>query len=365
MKNRVLLTSPLPIMMPIIKISGDSCNLKCEYCFYRKKNQDKKTIMSFCILEKFIKEYLELFDGNLRFTWHGGEPLLAGYDFFEKVVAFQEKYSHKSHKILNTVQTNGTLINKRWALLFKRYGFKIGVSLDGNEKNHNLLRKNKANKGSFQQAIRGIRILQEYKVPVSILSTLTSRTIGHTKENLSFFADTLGIKNIGTSIFYSGESDRSNPLNVQPEELTTHMKKTIDFWLEQNKSDFRVREIENYLAGIIGKEASLCQFNGWCTSFFCVNHDGKIYPCDRFSGQEDLLFGDLSAQPLIKILNNPKRLEYFDKTSFLHRDCLECEWVNSCHNDCVSLRNKNGKSIFCQTRKQTFKYLRSKIGKYT
>jgi len=50
MKKEVILTSALPVMTPIIKIVGDWCNLKCDYCFYYTRNQTKKTVMSEVIL---------------------------------------------------------------------------------------------------------------------------------------------------------------------------------------------------------------------------------------------------------------------------------------------------------------------------
>jgi len=81
-------------------------------------------------LVKFIKEYLATFDGHLKFTWHGGEPLLAGIPFFEKIIEFQNKHCKKGQLILNTVQTNGTLINEKWTDFFRAHNFRIGISVE-------------------------------------------------------------------------------------------------------------------------------------------------------------------------------------------------------------------------------------------
>ncbi len=361
MRKKVILTSPLPIMLPIIKIVGNFCNLKCDYCFYHARNQEDKTIMSTDLLEKFIKEYLELFKGNLRFTWHGGEPLLAGLDFFEKIVEFQRRYSTKRHMILNTVQTNGTLIDNQWAHFFKNHDFRIGVSLDGVQKCHDRFRKNRAGHGSFERVLKGIKTLQKYKVPVSILSTLTRPGLKYAEDNFSFFTENLGIKTLGNCVYCSRCKIRGQNLNIRPEDLTVYLKKIIDLWLEKNDASIRVREIENHLAGLFGKEAALCLFNGWCTAFFCLESDGKIYPCDRMSGNEKLLFGNLSKNSLISILNSPIRLRYAQKANFLHNDCLSCNWKNSCNNGCIDYRDQNGKFYFCKSRQEIFRYLKSKL----
>jgi uncharacterized protein len=364
MKKGVILTSPLPVMSPIIKITGNFCNLKCDYCFYNSRDQNIKTVMDIGLLEKFLREYFELFRGNLRLTWHGGEPLLAGLNFFEKIVDFQKRYAHRHDTILNTLQTNGTLIDEKWAQFFKKNNFYIGVSLDGIEKCHNFFRKDKHGRGSFQHVVRGIQILRAHKVPVSILTTITKYNVQYVEENFRFFAEILGIKNIGNSIFYPDWNNGNKKMmkcGIQPQELTDYFKKAIDFWWRKDDPNFRIREIENYLAGIIGKEASLCLFNGWCSSFFCVEFNGEIYPCDRFSGNKEFLFGDLRTHHLKDILNSRQRLDYAKKANFLHADCMECKWKSCCNNGCLALRNKDGKFYFCETRKAIFDYLARKI----
>lgn len=362
MKKSVILTSPLSIMSPIIKIVGNYCNLRCEYCFYHECDQRKKTVMNISLLEKFIREYLEIFKGNLRFTWHGGEPLLAGIKFFEKIVEFQDKYSKKNQNILNTIQTNGTLINDKWAQFFKKHDFRIGVSIDGIEECHDRFRKNKNGYGSFKNTIKGIKILQKYRVPSSVLSTITKQNLKYAKENFEFFVEDLGIKSIAYNYVYSLERKK---YNVLPEDLAGYLKTIIDLWLKKNKPEIRIREIENYLAGIINRKASLCLFNGWCNSFFCLEFDGKIYPCDKLSGDNELLYGNLSDQHLIDILNSRKRIRYAQKVNYLPLNCMKCNWKDSCNNGCVYYRDKNNQFYFCQTRKDIFDYLNEKIGFYS
>lgn len=356
-KKKINFTSSLPIMLPVIKIVGNWCNLKCDYCFYYTKGQEQKTIMEDYLLRKFIKEYLELFKGHLRFTWHGGEPLLAGISFFRKIIRYQKKYTRKNQMILNTVQTNGTLLNEKWARFFKEYNFRIGISLDGIADCHNRFRKDKAGNDTFERVIDGIKTLQAHDVPVGILQVLTRSNLPYTKENLDFFVNQLGVKRIGIILFRENMNPKMKNQEINNTELIKFYKTLIDFWLSQNDSQLQIREIENYMAGIIGKQASLCLFNGTCTAFFCLEYDGKIYPCDRLSGRKEFLIGDLSQESLINIFNSKKRLEYAKMANSLADDCIECKWQNSCHNGCPDYRDKNGLYHFCKTRKAIFTYL--------
>lgn len=76
--------------------------------------------MSFDLLEEYIKQYIEGQNTpEIVFTWHGGEPTILGLEYFEKVVELQAKYSPKHSKIVNDLQTNGTLLNDKWCQFSK------------------------------------------------------------------------------------------------------------------------------------------------------------------------------------------------------------------------------------------------------
>ena len=111
----------------------EDCNLACDYCYYSTCGGKPGVVINRIdskVLEKFIAEYMKKSNGSATFAWQGGEPLLAGLDFFEEVVALQSKYAPPNTIISNSLQTNGTLINEKWAKFFKTYNFLIGVSLD-------------------------------------------------------------------------------------------------------------------------------------------------------------------------------------------------------------------------------------------
>jgi len=57
---------------------------------------------------------MELNREEASFTWSGGEPLLAGIDFFKKVVKYQKKYGQSGQVVANSIPTNGTLLNPKF-----------------------------------------------------------------------------------------------------------------------------------------------------------------------------------------------------------------------------------------------------------
>src|SRR6476620_11878469 len=103
----------------LIKPASAVCNLDCEYCFYLDRDADPyKALparrMTMETLERLVDTYLFYSYPNSTFAFQGGEPTLAGPDFFEKLVEFQKQYGRDGQSVSNALQTNGILIDDRW-----------------------------------------------------------------------------------------------------------------------------------------------------------------------------------------------------------------------------------------------------------
>ena len=160
---------PISIMF---KTVSESCNLACDYCYYSRTGGALGKVKHLDIgnLRKLMEDYMKSCRGMASFIWQGGEPLLAGLNFFEEVMSLEVEYALPNTNISNSVQTNGTLINDRWAKFFKEYNFLIGVSLDGPKVIHDARRVNGKGIGSFDRVMKGIKLLEKYEVDYNILS---------------------------------------------------------------------------------------------------------------------------------------------------------------------------------------------------
>lgn len=174
----------------LIKPVSGNCNLSCEYCYYLNKshNGNVNSKMNESILRTMIDKYLSENPAHeVCFIWQGGEPLLAGLSFFEKVIYYQQKFNVKNKIIKNIIQTNATLINNKWASFLKKNNFLVGVSLDGPEHIHDIYRKNNLHAGSFINVMKGIRKLQDFRVDVNILCTVNNFNYLYPDEVYNFF----------------------------------------------------------------------------------------------------------------------------------------------------------------------------------
>ncbi|MFA5831797.1 MAG: radical SAM protein [Candidatus Paceibacterota bacterium] len=334
-------------------------NLRCKYCFSQHKEQSAKTIMPDALVEKLIREYTETFDGKLLFIWFGGEPLLAGLPFFEKIVQWQRRYG-EGRMISNGIQTNGTLINDEWADFFTANDFGVGVSIDGAEASHNAFRYTASGKGSHERTVSGIKCLMRHGITPGIIQVLTKNSLKNVREDFIFFTEELGLKRMGTNPYIcDGINIAMEDQEITDEELTAYFKNLIDLWVEKDDPNFNVRDIENMAAGILGRSTGGCTYSGTCTAYFSVNVDGLVYPCNRLVMPENV-FGDLKTQHLSEILSGEKRMSFACRATTFPEECNRCSLKQACSNGCIGQREGgySGRFVYCESRKNLFRYLK-------
>ena len=111
--------APLVLML---KPAGSACSMRCSYCYYlHTPGSSPGGRMSEDTLETCIRNYFSSVPGPVvSFTWHGGEPMLAGLEFYKKAVALQKKYLPKGKTCWNNIQTNGLLLDEKWCSFLQR-----------------------------------------------------------------------------------------------------------------------------------------------------------------------------------------------------------------------------------------------------
>ena len=362
-RNKILFTCPMSKIMPIIRPVGNACNLKCAYCYYNSTDQRMHSdrVMSNNILEAFISQFLELSGDEVTFVWHGGEPLLAGQDFFKNVIDFENKYKRKGQIIKNNIQTNGSLITHSWASFFKENDFHIGMSLDGISYCHDKFRKNNNGGGSFSKIIEAIKLLREYDIEPGILQTATRFSLAYIKENFNFFVDDLKLKKWGINVY--NDIGNSNPIlkdqSLSNDEYFFLYKSIFALWIERNDPSIEIREINTFTSGIFGKYSGICQNSGICSSFIALDSDGTITPTcesyyfdDKFRRNTNIL-----NKSLLDILNGDERLNFAKVINDIPSECAKCKWYVACFNGCTMQRDKKNHFLYCNGRKKLFSYL--------
>jgi uncharacterized protein len=187
------------------------CNLDCDYCYLPDRQSKDK--LSLDLLEPIFKNLFQSKFIGKEFTvvWHAGEPLAMPITFYES--AFNEidrcdrEFNSTGCLISHAFQTNGTLINRAWCDLIKKYRVKVGVSLDGPAFIHDAHRKTRKGLGTHASTMRGISLLQANEIDFSVIAVLTQNSLDFPEEIFNFFMEHQ-IRNVGFNI---DETEGANP----------------------------------------------------------------------------------------------------------------------------------------------------------
>lgn len=375
LQDAVKITGPQAFNI-MIKPVGSLCNLKCHYCYYLDKAEiygGKEPRMSEQMLEHFIKEYIAANDvRDVFFNWHGGEPLLAGLDFYRKAMAFQKKYADGKH-IHNTLQTNATLITREWAEFFRANNFLIGVSLDGPQNVHDRYRGGKGGASVFDRVVKGIMELYRAGVQYNVMATVNKQSEGRGLEIYQFlksagtrfiqFMPVLEHTKDGLIVDPQVQGARIAPWSVSPEGYGRFLCDIFDYWVRNDVGKVFVNQFDAVLACWCGAQPGICALAQTCGGNSIIEHNGDLYPCDHFV-YEGYKIGNVLETDLRTLMNSTKQVRFgVDKRNALPDECLKCQWFFTCHGECPKHRfnttdkGETGLNALCEGYKLFFSHV--------
>lgn len=297
----------------------------CSYCWGVDKESD---LMSLETIEEVVKWLKNFRKGPVTFTFHGGEPLLAGYDFYKKSLPLlSQQLSHL--KPAFAIQTNLWLMNEELAQLFAEYNIPIGSSLDGPQDINDFQR----GKGYYEKTMQGYKIAREKGLRVSFISTFTSHSIKLKEEIFKFFLD----NNLDLKLHPALPSLRSeNPdkWSISPEEYGELLVYLLDEYLE-HIDDIEIKNIDHLCKGVFMRRGVVCTYADCVGDTFAIGPDGNIYPCYRFVGMEEYVMGHVSNNPTMEELSqSPAWKSLHQWMDLVDEECAECKYIKFCRGGC-------------------------------
>jgi uncharacterized protein len=328
-----------------VKPVSASCNLRCSYCYYFEKSAlysgGGLYRMTDEILEKYIVQHIEAStDKAVMFSWHGGEPVLAGIDFYKRAVKLQKKHLPAGHKVINGIQTNGTLLDDRWCRFFSDENFLVGISMDGPQEFHDKFRCTPTGGSTFSQVMKGYELLKKHGITTEILCVLNSLNAGHPLVIYDFFKG-LGAEYMTFLPLVEHQPDSEpavSPASVDPLVYGNFLIKVFDEWIAKDIGSVRIQVFEEAARTAFYQDHTLCIFKVRCGGVPVVEHNGDFYTCDHFVDRKHLL-GNISKMSIAELLDSPEQKAFGEaKFSTLPRYCRECEVLEMCNGECPKNR---------------------------
>jgi uncharacterized protein len=352
-------TAPFHLMA---KPAGPRCNMACRYCFYTEKaalfGDDPAPRMSDAVLASYIRETAAATTGPVQFAFQGGEPTLAGLDFFRRALDLARE-ACGSRDFTIALQTNGRLLDDPWCAFLAANPFLVGLSLDGPRELHDANRVDRAGAPCFDEVVAALLRMKARGVQFNVLTTVNAANVRRPIEVYRFIRG-LGVRHLQFIPIVEREPDdaaralgldlgapgiagppgavRLTPWSVSAGAFGEFLIAVFDEWIRRDVGRVFVQAFDSALANRMGAGGSVCQFAPECGRSLVVEKNGDVYACDHYV-YPSYRRGNLLDRPLAEMVDDPAQVEFGrGKADKLPAACRCCEVLFLCNGDCPKHR---------------------------
>ena len=285
--------------------------------------------MSATTLENVISKVRAEYD-SAWYIWHGGEPLMAGEQFFHKVVSLQKKYYGKAvNRCGNTIQTNGTLLRSRFIEFCRDNRINLGISYEGGFD------------AGLRPDIDGDRIRETigYMVKKGHMFSVTSTIHGG---NMDMMDDIYrSFKSMNASFCYSpslrmGCGLDNEDLYMDADAYADRCIEMFETWIHDKDTQIPVMPFNQYVQSALNSpNVSDCAHSSCLTRWICVYPDGSVYSCGK-PCTDAYLMGNINEVSTIDELFKSEGFRRILVDSIARREkCKSCEIFPKCGGGCT------------------------------
>lgn len=361
-KNKLMLSRPQGVE---VKAVGAACNMQCTFCHYAEKTALYKDTtactMSAETLTQLVRQTIEAVDeGPITFKWTGGEPLLAGIDFYRRALALQEEFG-VDREFVNEIRTNGTLIDEAWANFFAEHKFTVWVELDGPEKYHDRYRLMSGGGGTFKLAMAGLEKLKAAGVAYAFRTHVHRANEASPHEVYRFLIDLepTAIDFVPVVEREANQIARDMGLNlatppplrrnlkcqprvsawsVTPPGFANFMIQIFDRWVRHDIGRVQIPFFADCLRRWKGEASEQCAYQETCGQNLLIEHDGSIYACEQFV-YPGYKRGKVTEGSVAEAVDTLAQQTFgLSKKKDLPAQCKSCLYLFACNGGCPKKR---------------------------
>lgn len=351
----------------LIKPASSLCNLRCRYCFYEDvaENRTEKCmgIMQGETMDELLREAYRTIEprGRITFSFQGGEPTVAGLDFFREFVRKAREGCPGGVRLEYAIQTNGTLLTEEWIQFFLREDFLVGISIDGYKDIHNRNRVDARGEDTWKLVRQQADRLLKAGVRTNALCVVTGQCAKHPEKVYR------ELKKIGFDYIQFiacldpiGMERGKMPYSVMPEDYGKFLCRTFDLWYQdwEQGNYHSIRLFDDYIHVLLGDGGSTCATCGKCGGYFVVEGDGSVYPCDFFV-LDEWQIGKIGVQSLEEMGKSERFQSFLQWGTDKPEECSACPWKRLCNGGCKNdwITTENGvHNYYCRSFQMLFEH---------
>lgn len=337
----------MPPVHLLIKPASGGCNAHCRYCFYRDE-MDHRRVGSFGVMtaetqRQVLENALKNGEGTCTISYQGGEPTLAGLDFFRRGAALERALKPEGVTLRHAIQTSGLSMTREWAEFFAGEGYLVGLSLDGPRELHEAQR----GEGTFDRVLEAAALLDRAGAEYNILTVVTEAS-AHRAERLYRFFRKQGFR-------YLQFIPCLDPFDGAGEAPTAEsygafLCRLFDLWYRDVMAGngVSIRLFDDFVRMMAGLPPTTCGSLGVCTLQTVVEADGSVYPCD-FYALDEYRLGSLREQTPEELRRAPAADRFLREGARPSPLCGRCALLPLCRGGCRRYRDSHGHFRYCRS----------------
>ncbi len=349
----------------LIKPASSLCNMRCKYCFYHDESAHRdvafRGIMQKETADALIEKVFECEKQSVLFAFQGGEPTLAGLDFFKAFVAKVRQTNKNRVPVQYTLQTNGLTMNDEWAQFLRANKFLVGLSFDGAIKVHDNLRIDAAGKGTYRRVVQASRVMDKYGVDYNILAVVTP-DVARNIDKVYAEMKKRGFRYLQfIPCLNPLDCDEILEYTLTNEDYKYFLKTLFSLWYKDFMAGeyYSIRYFDNLYFLFDGKGAEQCGMQGHCNIQFVVEGDGAVYPCDFYCLDEYLL-GNIREKSFRELFASAAGQKFLKSSAGFDGECKTCRCFSLCRSGCRRYKWE-GRYIYCDAFRAFYEDLEQKL----
>lgn len=323
----------------LVKPASSLCNMRCGYCFYADVAAHRKTAShglitrdtAQCLIDAAVRENRA--GDRLGFAFQGGEPTLAGIDFYRWFFQAVEKAAPDT-RIDYSFQTNGLLLDEAWCALFREYHVLVGISLDGTGHLHNSFRLDVTGKGTYSRVHTAMELMKRRGVSFNVLSVLTANAARHPATLWNWLREEgVGYVQFIPCLDELGQTGRS-PWALTPRRFFEFYRQLFPLWARNLRAGqfISVKLFDGLINQHLFHQATACGIMGRCAIQYVIEANGDIFPCD-FYALDQYKMGSIWEGHLPAISTGNLFLDA--RRDYVHEEpCHSCRYLGTCGGGC-------------------------------
>jgi uncharacterized protein len=339
------------------------CNLNCSYCYmFNLKDKSflgKSKLMSLDTVRTAAARIVELAVeqgmSEINVSFHGGEPLLAGKEWFRDATAIFRQAGEGKVTFKLGLQTNAVLIDAEWVEFLEQNQIAVGVSMDGPRHVNDRARVNFAGASSHDATVAGIQLMLGRPIFGGILSVMNPADDG--LEIYKYFLE-LGVKSIDF-LWPLDHNWDAPPASLSQENATPYADYLIpifDEWFRNDSKRVSIRYFDRIIRGLFGASVKLDALGGNPINIVTIDTDGSIEPVDSLRASADGLTSlglYIQKDPLAALYEKEAFQVALAGRKGLSEQCLKCPFMDTCGGGYLPHRYSSGNgfrnpSVYCR-----------------